>query len=113
MWRIPMTTKFDVSVGGGPTFFWVKQDCVSGITVSEIGDPTTGVNLTGVTAERAKDSTVGYNLQADGTYLLTQRFGVGGFLRFTGGSVTSRDRRRQVDLDVGGFQIGIGGRVRF
>jgi len=113
MWRIPITTKFDVSVGGGPTFFWVNQDLVSGITVAEIGNPTTGVNLTGVSVERAKDNTVGYNLQADGTYLLTERFGVGGFLRFTGGSVSLEAGGNRLDLDVGGFQIGIGGRVRF
>jgi hypothetical protein len=113
MWRIPVTTKFDVLLGGGPTFFWVDQDLVSGITVTEIGNPTTGVNLSGVTVERASESTVGYNLGADGTYLLTQRFGVGGFLRFTGGSVTLDTAGSEVDLDVGGFQIGIGGRVRF
>ena len=59
MWHIPVTTKFDVLVGGGPTFFWVKQDLVSGITVTEIGNPTTGVNLSGVTVERANESTVG------------------------------------------------------
>jgi hypothetical protein len=113
MWRFPITTKFDVSVGAGPTFFWVNQDLVSGITVAEIGNPTTGVNLTGVSVERAKDNTVGYNLQADGTYLLTERFGVGGFLRFTGGSVSLETGGNRVDLDVGGFQIGVGGRVRF
>jgi hypothetical protein len=113
MWRIPITTKFDISVGGGPTFFSVKQDLVSGITVAEIGDPTTGVNLTGVTTERDSDSTVGYNLSADGTYLLTERFGVGGFLRFTGGSVDLETSGNTVGIDVGGFQIGVGGRVRF
>jgi hypothetical protein len=113
MWRVPVTTKFDVSVGGGPTFFWVKQDLVSGITISEIGVPTTGVNLDAVSVERDSDSTVGYNIGADGTYLLTQRFGVGGFMRFTGGSVTLATGSNTVDLDVGGFQIGVGGRVRF
>jgi hypothetical protein len=113
MWRIPITTKFDVSVGGGPTFFSVKQDLVSGITVAEVGNPTTGVNLTGVTLERDSDSTVGFNLGADGTYLLTERFGVGGFLRFAGGSVDLETGGNAVGLDVGGFQIGVGGRVRF
>ena len=113
LWRIPVTTKFDVSIGGGPTFFVVRQDLVSGITISEIGDPTTGVLLNDITTERGKDSPVGYNLQADGTYLLTERFGVGGFLRFTGATATFAIAGESIDLDAGGFQIGIGGRVRF
>jgi hypothetical protein len=50
---------------------------------------------------------------ADGTYLLMRRFGVGGFLRFTGGSVDTTVDNNTVGLDVGGFQIGVGGRVRF
>jgi hypothetical protein len=113
MWRIPVTTKFDVSIGGGPTFFVVRQDLVSGITISEVGNPTTGVLLNDITTERGKDSPVGYNLEADGTYLLTQRFGVGGFLRFTGATATFTVGGDSIDLDAGGFQIGIGGRVRF
>jgi hypothetical protein len=113
MWRMPITTKFDVSVGGGPTFFVVRQDLVSGITISEVGDPTTGVLLNDITTERGKDSPVGYNLQADGTYLVTQRFGVGGFLRFTGATATFTIGDESIDLDAGGFQLGVGGRVRF
>jgi hypothetical protein len=113
MWRMPITTKFDVSIGGGPTFFSVTQDLVSGITVQEIGNPTTGVNLTGITTERAKDSPVGYNIQADGTYLLNRRYGVGAFLRITGGSADLKVGGDTVGIDVGGFQLGIGGRVRF
>jgi hypothetical protein len=115
LWRMPITTKFDVAVGVGPTFYSVRQDLaqITEANISEIGNPTTGVSINSVNVVRAKDSTVGYNLTADGTYLLTQRFGVGGFLRFTGGSVDMTIGNDTVDLDVGGFQIGVGGRVRF
>lgn len=113
MWRIPVTTAFDISIGGGPTFFSVKQDMVTGITFSEVGDPTTGVTLTGVTVERVSDNPVGFHLQADGTYLLTRRFGVGGFLRYAGGNADLESADNTLDIDVGGFQIGVGGRVRF
>jgi hypothetical protein len=115
MWRMPITTKFDVAVGIGPTFYSVRQDLaqVTEENISEIGNPTTGVTINSVSVLRATDSTVGYNLTADGTYLLTRRFGVGGFLRFTGGSVDTTVDNNTVGLDLGGFQIGVGGRVRF
>jgi hypothetical protein len=115
MWRMPITTKFDVTVGIGPTFYSVRQDLVeiTEANISETGNPSTGVTINSVNVVRATDSTVGWNLSADGTYLLTRRYGVGGFLRFTGGSVDMNVGSETVGLDVGGFQIGIGGRVRF
>jgi hypothetical protein len=113
MWRFPITTKFDVSVGLGPSFYSVKQDLVTSIGITEIGNPTTGVSISSVNVERRSDSTVGYNLSADGTYLLTRRFGVGAFLRFTGASAELALDNDTVDVDAGGFQIGFGGRVRF
>jgi hypothetical protein len=113
MWRFPITTKFDVSVGIGPSFYSVKQDLVTAIGVTEIGNPTTGVSISSVSVERRSDSTVGYNLSADGTYLLTRRFGVGAFMRFTGASAELEVGNDTVDVDAGGFQIGVGGRVRF
>jgi hypothetical protein len=113
MWRFPITTKFDVLVGVGPSFYSVKQDLVTAIGVTEQGNPTTGVSITSVTVERRSDNTVGYNLSADGTYLLTRRFGVGGFMRFTGASAKLDVGNDTVDVDAGGFQIGFGGRVRF
>jgi hypothetical protein len=115
LWRMPITTKFDVAVGIGPTFYSVRQDLVqiTEANISEMGNPTTGVTINSVNVVRDSDGTVGYNLSADGTYMLTQRFGVGGFLRFTGGSVDMAVDNNTVGLDVGGFQIGVGGRVRF
>jgi len=52
----------------------------------------------------------GVNVGVDGTYLFTPRVGAGIFLRYAGGSV---DLPSAPGLKVGGFQAGIGARIRF
>jgi len=113
VWRQPVTTKFDIALSLGPTFFSVNQDLVSGLTIAEQGSPTTGVVLTSVEKEKVSANSVGFNIGADGTYMVNQRFGVGGFLRYTGGSVDLEGSAGTVNLDVGGVQIGAGVRLRF
>lgn len=113
VWRQPVTTKFDVALSVGPTIFFVNQDLVSGLTVAEQGNPTTGVVLTGVQTEKVSETGVGFNIGADGTYMITQRLGAGGFLRYTGGSVDLKGAAGTFNLDVGGLQVGAGLRVRF
>jgi hypothetical protein len=109
LWHVPITTNFDVMVGGGPTIYRAKQDLVSGITVT--GDPD--VVLASIDKQSVKGTGVGINLQVDGTYLFTERFGGGVVLRYAGGSVDLDSDAGKVSLDVGGFQIGFGLRVRF
>lgn len=108
LWRVPVTTRFDISVGGGPTIFNVRQDVVSALNVAP-----NDVTLTGISTETAKDTTVGFNIGVDGTYLITDRIGAGAVLRYTGGSADLDASTGTVSLDVGGFQAGIGLRVRF
>jgi len=110
VWRQPVTTKFDVALSLGPTIFWARQDLVAAISVAEQG---AGVVLTGVTKERVNATSVGFNIGADGTYMVTDRLGAGGFLRYTGGSADFEGAAGTVKLDLGGFQIGAGLRLRF
>ena len=91
----------------------VDQDLVKGLTVAEQGSPTTGVVLTGIEKEKVSDTTVGFNIGADGTYMFTPRLGAGAFLRYTGGSAELKGSAGTVKLDVGGVQIGAGLRLRF
>jgi hypothetical protein len=105
-WMIPVTDKVDVGLSFGPTFFNVTQDLPNGLTVTEPG-PT----VNSVAVEEIDDSTVGFHLGVDVTYMVTPRFGVGGLARVTRGSVDVE--RGGQDLKLGGFQIGGGLRVRF
>lgn len=111
VWRQRVTETFDVSVSFGPTIFSVDQSLVSGMTFNE---SAAGPVLAGVTLSEASESAVGFNFGVDGTYLFSPRLGAGAFLRYTGGSVDLPvSGGGTTSLDVGGFQIGAGLRVRF
>lgn len=103
-WMIPVTDKVDVGIAFGPTIFNVNQDVPNGVDVTEPGPSITRVNVDDV-----GETAVGFHLGVDVTYLLTPRIGVGGLARYTRGSTEIGGN----DLDLGGFQIGAGLRVRF
>lgn len=105
----PITELFDVSVFAGPSFFSVSQEFVTAITVQETA-PFSTVSLASVTVTPEDDTAVGINLGADATYRFTKNVGVGGFLRYAGAKATFDN---DAELDVGGFQLGVGLRLRF
>jgi hypothetical protein len=100
----PISEKIDLAVSIGPSFIHVSQEVVSSMTVPE---PTQTVN---VTIDSESGTAVGINIGADATYMFTPRFGAGAFIRYAGGS---EDLPSAPDLKVGGFQTGLGLRVRF
>jgi Outer membrane protein beta-barrel domain len=105
-YMVPVTDKIDVGISAGPSIFMVSQDLPTALTVTEPG-PT--VNQ--VTTEKSSKTTAGVNIGLDVTYLMSKRWGIGGLMRYTWGSV---DLKNATDkLTVGGFQIGAGVRLRF
>jgi hypothetical protein len=103
-YMLPVTDKIDVGVSAGPSIFFVKQQVVGSLPISEPG-PTVGTPS--VTSER--ETTVGVNFGVDVTYLLTPKYGVGGIARYSWGSADIHGD----SLTVGGLQIGGGFRMRF
>lgn len=101
----PITNELDVSVSAGPSFFRVKQELVSSVTVPAGRNDT----ATPVVSSESK-SAVGGTFGIDGTYLVTRNFGAGGFIRYAGAKV---DLPSVPGMGVGGFQAGVGARVRF
>jgi hypothetical protein len=106
-WLQPVTDKIDVSVYAGPTFFKVKQDLITGFTVA----PGTA-NIAAATTTTVDESSTGLHAGLDVRYLILKNAGVGAFLRFTSGRVDS-PAVEGGRLSVGGFQYGIGVRVRY
>lgn len=105
-YMIPVTDKVDVGLAFGPAIFFVKQDVADGVELAEPGPSLTRVNVGSI-----EETTVGIHLGVDVTYLITPRWGIGGLARYTRGSVEIENAPEK--LDVGGFQIGGGLRVRF
>lgn len=103
-WVMPYTDKIDFAFSFGPTIFFVSQELVTAIEVSEPG-PT----LTRTTLGSEDKTTLGINLGVDVNYMVTPRYGVGLLARFTRGSTDIGSD----SVGVGGFQIGVGFRYRF
>lgn len=118
-WMIPIGSKFDVLVSGGPSFFRLQQDVVNDVIIAERGAPFSELVVESRTLTR-KQSKTGYNVGADATYVFWSndniRLGAGGFVRFTTAKADVRwfdTSANTLPTDVGGIQYGFGGRLRF
>ena len=106
-WLQPMTDKVDVSFYAGPTLFKVSQDLPGAITV------TSGAStIASISQSTVDESAVGLHAGFDVRYLVTRNVGAGLFARFTSGSVKT-NAVTSGTIKVGGFQYGIGLRVRY
>ena len=105
IWMMPVANKLDVGFSFGPTIFAVKQDTIPTLTVTEPGPTVTAPVVS------ASKTTVGVNLGVDVQYMVAKKWGVGGLMRYSFGSVTLPGASEK--LTVGGFQIGGGVRLRF
>jgi hypothetical protein len=98
---------------GGPSFFRVEQDVVTGVRYAE-EYPYDTATFTGVDVRAVSASTVGFNAGADVMWMLHQNVGVGGLVRFTRASVDlDVPENRTISLDAGGLQAGAGIRLVF
>jgi len=104
-WMMPVSDKFEVMAMFGPAVASVKHALVSGASVVEGTTPT--VNLTVTTASKSVWGVMGV---VDGRYMLNERFGVGGFLRYQSATANLATATK---MKVGGFQLGVGVRVRY
>ena len=117
-WWVPLGSKADVMVFGGPSFFRINQDTVSAVTFGENGGAFTTVAVDPDITTRSK-SVTGFNVGFDATYIVwsndSVRIGAGGFMRFTQASadIQMLDAGSAQSTDVGGLQFGFGGRIRF
>ncbi len=111
---VPVHPRLDVALFGGPSFMTVRQDMVSAIKVAETAAPFTTVSISDVALTTRKVNTIGLNAGVDATFFFTPVAGIGVTARYVRGYAdTTLTDGTPVDLDVGGFQIGFGARLRF
>lgn len=114
LWMIPLTEQFEAAILIGPSFYNIEQDFVQSVTLQEGAPPFGTVTITGVQQVEQSERRTAFTAGVDGTYLVTKKFGAGGFLRYSGTSADmSLPGGGTVTVDAGGFQLGGGIRFRF
>ena len=104
---------FDIRIMGGPTFFNVKQDLVTGVTVNETYPFDTATFGSATTQEFSK-SAVGFNAGVDVSHSLSSLIGVGGLIRYSHADVKFDDATiGHQTVKAGGVEIAGGIRIRF
>ena len=112
MYALPVHA-VDVKVMGGPTFFNLKQDFVSGVTINETY-PFDTATFAGATTKRLSKTAVGFNAGVDISRALSSHLAVGGLIRYSRADVKFDDAAiGQQTVKAGGVEVGGGVRVRF
>lgn len=102
-----------IRLSGGPSYFRVAQEVVTGVTVAE-EYPFDSATFRSATTARAKGSAPGFNAAVDLSRMLTRRLAANAMLRFSHGEVdVDAGNARRVATKAGGAQAGAGIRVSF
>jgi opacity protein-like surface antigen len=112
MYALPVRA-VDVKVMGGPTFFNVKQDFVSGVAINETF-PFDTATFASATTKQVSEKAVGFNVGVDVSRPLSSHVGVGALIRYSRADVKfdAPDIGRQT-VKAGGVDVAGGVRVRF
>jgi hypothetical protein len=112
MYALPIAA-VDVKVMGGPTFFNLKQDFVSGVNVSETY-PFDAATFASATTKSLSKSAVGFNAGVDISYPRSSAVGIGGLIRYSTGDVKFEDATiGHQTVKAGGVEVAAGVRIRF
>ncbi len=105
VWMFPVTSDLEIMAMAGPTVVRVEHELAGTVTVAEAATPAVTVGLA-----TGSKSVWGFTAGIDGRYMITSRFGLGAFARYSAAKVNLTPTTK---LDVGGLQMGAGLRVRF
>ena len=113
LWVIPASRSIHITLSGGPTFFTVKQDLVTGVNYDH-AYPYDVATLSGTDKQGHSVSTTGFNVGGDVAFYFTEWIGVGGTVRLSRGSaVLASPDGGTVTIDTGALQVSGGLRIRF
>jgi len=112
----PNADRLRVRLFGGPTFFRVKADTIDDIRYSQVFVillPVNAVDITSYEFSEAEGTGWGFHVGGDVSVFFSRVVGVGGFVRFSRGTVALEDFSGAYDVKAGGVQTGGGLRLRF
>jgi opacity protein-like surface antigen len=117
------TPRFRLRMFGGPSYFRVEQDAVTDFHFDQVALVIPRVNeieIDSFTHDRIETTGWGFHAGADASVFFTRVVGVGGFARFSRGSVSLENTLASilgaddvVSVKAGGFQVGGGLRLKF
>jgi hypothetical protein len=112
MYELPFQA-VDLKVMGGPTFFKLKQDFVSGVAITETY-PFDNATFASATTKQLSETAVGFNAGVDISRPLSSNVGIGALIRYSRADVRFADPDiGQQTVKAGGFEAAGGVRVRF
>jgi len=105
-------------VFGGPTFFRYQADMIRNLEYAQVAPIFSRANvieITGFDAVKTEGTGWGFHAGADVSFFFSHVVGVGGFARYSRGTLAIDEpmSESQQDVTVGGFQTGGGLRLRF
>ena len=105
--------RIQVTVGGGPSYFRVKQQVVTHVSYTD-AYPYDTAQFRAVTSTSGSATRVGFNAGADVAYFVTNRIGFGFGVLASGASLDMPAAEGGTQsIDAGGVQAGAGIRLRF
>lgn len=113
VYKLPLSSKMELTVTGGPTRLSVKQPVVMNVDRTEGVWPYTTLADVALATEPISKIGVGFNVGADLTYMLYRNYGAGVFVRYAGGKIDFPVMDGLGGFDVGGLQVGGGLRWRW
>ena len=112
MYELPVGA-VDLKVMGGPTFFKVKQDFLSGVAITETY-PFDTATFASATTKQLAETAVGFNAGVDISRPLSSNVGIGALIRYSRADVKFDDADIGLQsVKAGGFEAAGGVRVRF
>ncbi|HSK08316.1 MAG TPA: SH3 domain-containing protein [Vicinamibacterales bacterium] len=119
MLNIPTSSNgFRARVFGGPSYFTVRGDALTEVRWNQAWFLTASeVDITGTAHKQVTAEAWGFHAGADLSYFFSRSVGIGGLVRYSGGSVEIEDddvmADEPFDLKLGGVQAAFGLRLRF
>jgi len=109
-WTVPAGEAVEIALFGGPTFFRVSQEFLTGVDFTQ-EYPYDTVMLGLSTAQKHEGSAIGFHAGVDIAFYFSRFVGVGGLIRFSRAGVDLADRGNPVT--AGGVHTAAGLRLRF
>jgi hypothetical protein len=108
-WVAPLSDKWRLAFGGGPSWITVDQDVVTDVTVTQTY-PYDTATFAGVVTQKASKGHAGFNVGVDATYLFNRHAGLAAGLRYAHASVPLT---ATATTNAGGAHVMAGLRLRF